>query len=195
MKYLTCAETARIIREALNEAFGDIKFSVRSKTYSGGASISIRWTDGPNAAQVEAVAKKFEGAYFDGMIDYKGSISHMDGAGQQVHMGADFVFCNRDYSDAAVQRAIDSVYRKFRWNFEQDGVAKPTIEQWKKGELWRVQLSGRHDVQSEIHRALSKNSDRLAVKKSTTAGKYFITHDDGYSARHGSGYSVARDAA
>lgn len=40
-KYLSCAETAKLIRQALKEAFPDMKFGVRSKTYSGGASIDV----------------------------------------------------------------------------------------------------------------------------------------------------------
>ena len=56
-KYFTCAETAKLIRQSLKEAFTGVKFSVRSSTYSGGASISVSWTDGPNAAQVESITK------------------------------------------------------------------------------------------------------------------------------------------
>jgi hypothetical protein len=47
-QYLSCAETAKLVRKVLKTAFQGVKFSVRSDTYSGGASIDIRWTDGPN---------------------------------------------------------------------------------------------------------------------------------------------------
>ncbi|WP_338423309.1 LPD29 domain-containing protein, partial [Xylella fastidiosa] len=46
-KYLTCAETAKLVRKALKESFPDIKFSVKSSNYSGGASIRVSWIDGP----------------------------------------------------------------------------------------------------------------------------------------------------
>ncbi len=74
--YLTCADTAKLVRTALRESFPGVKFSVRAKTYSGGASISVWWTDGPMRADVEAVARQFEGADFDGMIDLKSSRQH-----------------------------------------------------------------------------------------------------------------------
>ena len=68
----------------------------------------------PNTAQVEAVSGRFEGAYFDGMIDYKGSRYHkLDGA--DVHFGADFIFEEREYSDAAIAKAIGKVVRTLRW--------------------------------------------------------------------------------
>lgn len=126
-RYLTVTETATLVRQALKRNFPDTKFSVRSKSYSGGASISIFWTDGERAKTVEAVVKGFEGADFDGMIDlkinneswllpdgtaclaespdtYKGSITpYVSDAphpnAELVSFGADYIFCNRHISD------------------------------------------------------------------------------------------------
>jgi hypothetical protein len=184
-KYLSCADTAALVRKALKESFPGIKFSVRSSTYSGGASIRVGWTDGPNAAQVEAVVKVFEGSYFDGSIDYKGSLSAMVD-GEVVHFGADSISCSRDNSDAAVQRAIDSVYRRMQGNFEARGIAKPTVGQYRKGELYDVAITtsgwdANWNLQACISRAVAKASDRLAVAKSKTAGKVIYLGNDGYS--------------
>lgn len=193
-KYFTCAETAKIIRTALKEAFPKVKFSVKSHTYSGGASIYIRWKDGPNSAQVEAVASKFEASYFDGGIDYKGSIFHMMD-GQQVRFGADFIFFNRDYSDAAIQRAIDRMMRKYVGNF-RDNVGDPiTVENYRKNYYATTPIPGMssplgHNVQGAITQILHKHSDRLKVEESPTAKRVFITHDDNYSSTNGSGFSV-----
>lgn len=189
-KYLSCAETAVLVRAALKEAFPGVKFSVRSSTYSMGASIYIRWTDGPNAAQVEAVANVFKGSYFDGGIDFRGSIYHMlDGA--PVHFGADSLHCSREFSDAAVQAAIDRVHRGHVANFREAGIDKPTPAQYARGSLWNVYLPGMaDDLAREIGQVLHKTSDRLKVHKSRTAGRVFVTHDDGYSLTNGSGYSA-----
>jgi Large polyvalent protein associated domain 29 len=193
-KHFTCAETAKLVRQALKEAFPGMKFSVRSHTYSGGASINISWIDGPNSVQVEAVADTFKAAYFDGSIDYQGSIYHMVD-GQQVHFGADFIFCRREHSDEAIQAAIDRVYRRLEGNFKQDGIEKPTVEAFRRGQLWSVQLSGYHvcggvSVQTEICGAVSKHTYRPKTETSTTAGKVFVTHDDGYSRTNGAGFSA-----
>jgi hypothetical protein len=128
--YLTCAETAKLVRAALKAEFPGVKFSVRSHTYAGGASIDITWTDGPIAEAVDRVAKVFSGADFDGMIDLKtysdhwlepdGSvtIAHAQGteasrgylpevindppspSARLVSFGADFIFSNRNRSEA-----------------------------------------------------------------------------------------------
>lgn len=106
---LSCAETAKLVRQALKEAFPTIVFRVRSKVYSGGASINVDWQDGPTARQVEAVAQRFEGAEFDGMVDLKSYREH-EVDGQRVHFGADFIFCQRTYSRALLDRVIEHAY-------------------------------------------------------------------------------------
>lgn len=183
MKYLSCTETSKLIRQSLKEAFPGIKFSVRSSTYSGGASISVSWTDGPNASQVEAVVAVFKGSYFDSSIDYKGSIYHMMD-GEQVSLGADFIFCRREYSSQVIQSAIDRVYRLLKGNFTKDGIQKPTAEAYNRGELYGIALSGYHyhgrSIQTEISAALAKHTFRIKTEKSKTAAKIFVTHDDGY---------------
>lgn len=127
--YLSCAETAKLVRKALAEAFPGVKFSVRSDTYSMGASIRVHWTDGPRSKEVEGVTRRFHGSDFDGSIDLKSSRQHWlepDGTitlahvtGTQgslgyipsadyaapskgairVHLGADGVSLSRDVTD------------------------------------------------------------------------------------------------
>jgi len=126
-RYLTVTETAKLVRQALAKHFPDTKFSVRSKSYSGGASIDIFWTDGERTKPVDAIVKGFEGRSFDGMNDlascqdswllpdgtadlayrpdsYGGSIpGYVSDAphpqAEMVHFGANYVFCNRHVSD------------------------------------------------------------------------------------------------
>ena len=104
-KYLSVVETAKLVRQALKEAFPGFRFSVRSSSYSGGASINIRWTDGPRQTDVDAVVNTFAGATFDGQTDYKGCRVHtMDG--RTVSFGADFIFTDREYSEAFLADAM-----------------------------------------------------------------------------------------
>jgi len=123
--YLTCSDTAKLIRKALKREFPGVKFGVRSKTYSGGASIDVKWTDGPTPERVEDVAKRYQGATFDPMIDLKsyvpGQLSYQDDPardGEAVHFGADFVFCERSFSEAfasLVRADLTAEYPGFDW--------------------------------------------------------------------------------
>jgi hypothetical protein len=111
-RYITAADTAKLVRADLKVAFPGIKFSVRSKTYAGGASIDIHYTDGPIAAAVERIAKRYAGATFDGMTDYKGGVVH-ELNGEQVHFLADFIFVYRRVSLPLVEKAIAIAAAKY----------------------------------------------------------------------------------
>ena len=99
MKYLTCAETAKLVRKDLKANFPKIKFSVRSDTYSMGASIRVNWDDGPTQDQVDSVICVYESSGFDGMVDLaygktsfilkSGEIVSGNSQGTQDSMGVD----------------------------------------------------------------------------------------------------------
>lgn len=74
--YISTADTAKAIRLELTEAFPKVRFSVRSKVYAGGSSITIRWTDGPTKEAVDDVVGRFASRGFDGSIDLGYSIAH-----------------------------------------------------------------------------------------------------------------------
>ena len=75
-EYLTAAETAKTVRQALKTEFKHIRFSIRSKTYAGGASITVAWTDGPTEDEVQQVTRQFESSDFDPTIDLKVERAH-----------------------------------------------------------------------------------------------------------------------
>ena len=140
--YLGIKEGNKILRKHLARVFPGVKFSVRGETYAGGSSTNIRWTDGPLASQVEAVAKPYGSKGFDGMIDMQYSYSQWlteDGrivcAGTSgtegsrgtvasfhterpvgavpVSSGIGYAFCRRDYSVEFYTRAVECVCRKY----------------------------------------------------------------------------------
>lgn len=99
---ISLVDTAKMLRGALKAEFPGTKFSVRSKSYSGGASITASWTDGPTSAAVQKVCDRYNGAEFDGMIDlksYKDSIITTADGMETVSFGADYVFTRREFSD------------------------------------------------------------------------------------------------
>lgn len=142
-KYLSAAETAKLIRKQLKANFPETKFWVTSETYSGGASIDIHWIDGPSSKAVDRIVKGYEGADFDGMIDLKeyktswlnpdGSaiLAHYEGTQDshgshpdahnpapshdaiEVHFGADFIFTHRHYSPEFAKPIVKAVCDEF----------------------------------------------------------------------------------
>ena len=107
---LSCADTAKLIRADLKANYPRTRFSVRSSTYSGGASIRVSWIDGATIEEIDRLVKRYEGASFDGMIDLKSynDPTLMAFAGQDtpvlVSFGADFIFTDRDLSPAYIEQ-------------------------------------------------------------------------------------------
>lgn len=142
-RYLSCAETAKLLRAALKRAFPGIKFGVRSSTYSMGASIYVSYTDGPSDERVKDLCNTFCGKNFDGMIDMAVSNTHWlhpDGTlrlavnggtegshgsistemyapthpeAELVHLGADYIFPQRQFSEAVMVKAVEELCAKF----------------------------------------------------------------------------------
>jgi hypothetical protein len=127
-EYLSCAGTAKLLRQALKRTFSGVKFSVRSDVYAGGASIDISWTDGPTEKAVKALADEFAGADFDGMQDLKTYrapelVPDPEWGVREIHFGADFVFCARATSDELALKILDRV-RPLHDDHEQLGYCR-----------------------------------------------------------------------
>lgn len=191
-KYLTCAETAKLIRAALKEAFPGVKFSVRSDVYSGGASIRINYTNGPSAKQVEGIAQAFQGAYFDGMTDYKGcNYNTLDG--EQVRFGADFVFVNRQLTAPVLTGIVVGVCNKYGFDNEvvisESKYSGAFISDIRRDANSESRGFDTRDIQRLIGDAINAYSEDDATESKTLARVAFLG-DDGY------GYnSVGRLAA
>ena len=102
-KYISCTETAKLIRKDLKNAFPNTKFSINSMSYSGGASVSIDWIDGAGVDEVEKIINKYKGASFDGMQDLK-SYNYVEENGVKIQYGSDYIHLNRTFSEESNKR-------------------------------------------------------------------------------------------
>lgn len=163
-RYLTVVETATIIRAILKKRFPNQSFSIRSKKYSGGASIDIGWTDGLRAAEVEKIVGGFEGRSFDGMNDlasnqdswllpdgtaelayrpdsYGGSIpGYVSDAphpkAELVHFGAHYIHCNRHITDFDTKEAKANEYIRQHCHCEGDRFGNEWIDSIARRMVW-----------------------------------------------------------
>jgi len=122
--------------------------------------VYIRWTDGPTVKEMEEITHRYKAGSFNGMEDiYEYSRTPFG----QIFGTSQYISTSREYSDSMVEAAIDQVYNSLKWNFDNDGLSKPVVSQFRNGELYQVQLNGRHQygnesVQSEIHQFMSQTS-------------------------------------
>jgi hypothetical protein len=111
------AEAAKLIRKELKQAFPPIKFSVISRSYAGGSSIDVSWTNGPTFDQVNSIIKKYEYGSFDPRTDmYSYTNSRKDIPQVQ------YAFANREIS----VEVIDKIFLEY----------KKTYSGWDKLESW-----------------------------------------------------------
>lgn len=149
---------AKNIRIELARAFPAIKFSVKSSRFSMGDSISIRWIDGPNDDQVEAISCKYSGGHFNSMDDI---YEYSRDAWNDAFGSGKYVSCNRDNSDKAIDSAIRSVFAK-GW----EGLAEievPAAEKYRSGALMNMHPAGCcFDLQSMVYQVMHKRSWAIA---------------------------------
>lgn len=170
--YWRTADTAKYIRGILAREFPGQTFSVRSKEYAGGSSITVRWTDGPTPSEVESEVKWLAGKGFDGMIDmsyyhehwllpdgtiaYAGTNGTEDSGGtkskqkndkphpkaKRLSVGVGYIFCERERSPILMQKCLDEYIAKW-------GPVEATVI--GKAPFASIQCSN-YDVQDECYR-------------------------------------------
>ena len=185
-RYYTVTETAKLIRPILAKHFPGVKFSVRSSSYSGGASIDVSWTDGPRSSTVDEFIKGFEGRSFDGMNDlatdqkswllsdgsadlahrpdsYGGSIPefvsdapHPDA--QMVHFGANYVFSNRHVTD--FDRREAEAEQHIRQYCRCEG--EPPSDRF--GNQWVSTLASNMARDFDINETIEQTFDRIVLR-------------------------------
>jgi hypothetical protein len=125
---------AKNIRTELKRAYPSVAFSVRTSKYSGGDSVRISWTDGPTSEQVECITNKYAGGSSDGMTD---SYDYKRSPWTEVYGDSKYIFCDRDYSDEMIASTIRRVCNRLGG---MDAI--PTVDDYRKGELWKFKQSG-----------------------------------------------------
>ncbi|WP_231489896.1 LPD29 domain-containing protein [Pedobacter sp. Leaf170] len=60
---------SKTVKKLLTSNFKGIKFSVKSDIFSGGDSVSVKWSFGPTENEVNALIKRFQGGSFNSYED------------------------------------------------------------------------------------------------------------------------------
>ncbi|MBX3603223.1 MAG: hypothetical protein KF863_21590 [Rubrivivax sp.] len=131
---LNCA--AKNMRIELARAFPGVKFSVRSRRFSGGDAIDVSWVDGPTSQQVDEIIDRYSAGSFNGMEDiyeYRGDRAWVAAFGD-----AKYVNSQRSSSDKAIASAIRTVFARYAGNL--DGIEQPTVEAYRSGGLRSVRV-------------------------------------------------------
>ena len=125
------AQCAQAIKKVLKVSFPTIKFSVTSKNYSGGDSVSINWIDGPTSKEVDQLVAKYQYGHFDGMTD-----SYEYSNSREEIPQARFIQVSRSYSEATKERIKNDLMGKFGIkNWDSVSVEK-AMGVWEDQAIW-----------------------------------------------------------
>lgn len=100
------AKTAKVIRQELKKVFPEVKFSVTSSNFSGGDSVHISWTDGPDGDIVDRIVKKYE--RYAG-TDYTGDYAEFRSVDSDILGcdGAKYVQTSREVSAGRIAEIVE----------------------------------------------------------------------------------------
>lgn len=97
-------EVAKIVRKIVKENWPTVKFSVRTHKYAGGASIDVRWLDGPTAEQMDREIKHLQAVSHIDITDYAHHTTSTH-EGETFHSGAHYIFAERKVSKELMEWA------------------------------------------------------------------------------------------
>ena len=116
---------AQNLRRELSRLYPKIKFSVCSKSYSGGNSIDASWTDGPTTEQVNHILSKYQKCDFDGSQDLE---TYRPNIWAEIFGGAKYVFGQRKESVELTIGAAELGYSLTPDQFDEWGSIKECVE-------------------------------------------------------------------
>jgi hypothetical protein len=129
--YLGAADVAKLIRADLKRAFPGVPFRVLSSNYSMGSSVNVSWTDGPIAADVDAIVEPYKAEGFDGSTDSRtnsGPVLLKDGRLVRI---SSFIFTNRTISDGLRARVSAWFDRHFDGGYSGDKAQEIDRRAWR----------------------------------------------------------------
>lgn len=141
---------AKNIRIELARAFPEIKFSIKSRRFSGGDAIDVSWMDGPNGDQVDEILDKYSAGSFDGSEDI---YRYSRDAYKDAFGDAKYIHSARQNSDKAIESALRSVLSRY------DFAGEASVEAFRAGKLWNVYPvngGGNYGLQDLIYQVMSK---------------------------------------
>ncbi len=90
------AAAAKMIRTELKALFPSVKFSVKSKSFSGGDAVRVKWENGPTKNEVSEITGKYQAGSFNSMEDIYEYDNDTD------LPTVKYITTSRDYTESAI---------------------------------------------------------------------------------------------
>ena len=118
------AKVAKLIRKELKEKYPEIKFVVRSSSFSGGDDVNVDYTNGVPADEIRKIINKYQAGSFDGMTDMYNYDYDKTGPTSK------YIFANRHISEDVWEKTKIDIAKSY-------GIDKDNEQEWfDKFQAW-----------------------------------------------------------
>ena len=163
---MNTVERAKEIRKELKIKFPGVKFSVRTKKYSGGSSISVSWTDFPTATAVEEITNKYK------------SISYDEYTGEILSGGNTYMDTYNTWSEEMETEIKENLIKKYGIEFYNEHIEGYDFYRYAREiyqDMYRDTLIQNTEVEeaAEGKKVLYSNEEIQIIEKGKTTRVYF----------------------
>lgn len=176
----THAQAAAEIRKALKSEFPQVKFKVRSESFSMGDAVRITWDDGPTENAVREFTDKYQIGHFDGMTDMYEYSNRQEGVPQVKYVQTSRTMTDKlkdqlykkagkewhDFESMSDWQKSELIYREFFSSIDYSkGIREEqdTAEQDKKMMVGEVVMSYKTNSSTDDHKFKIKDSKDAAI--------------------------------
>ena len=164
---MNTVEKAKEIRKELKSKFKGVKFSVRTKKYSGGSSISISWVDFPTVEAVEEITSKYE------------SISRCEYTGEILSGGNTYIHTYNTWSEEMEANIKENLILKYGEEFYNEHIEGYDFYRYAREiylDMYNKSLvteSETAEEQATDKKILFSNEEIQIIEKGNTTRIYF----------------------
>ncbi|KML57064.1 hypothetical protein VL15_15225 [Burkholderia cepacia] len=185
---LNLIETVQLMQTILHEAFPTTSFAIAITKNGSGSHLTVDWTDGPRDLQVARLVLPLQATrVVDGGKVKRVEHFMLTSAGRlTVHLAADRVILSRQFSDGAIERAMERLAVRYADYLAPDVRAAMTVDGYRAGRLQLLEIFGVHrtgsrrsgsNVQMDVDAMLAETTDAHGFPRSITGARLFVRRD------------------
>lgn len=185
---LSLIETVQLVQTILHEAFPTTSFAIAVTKKGNGSQLAVDWTNGPRDLQVARLVLPLQATrVVDGGKVKRVEHFMLTSAGRlTVHLAADRIILSRQFSDDAIERAIERLVVRYADYLAPDVRAAMTVGGYRAGRLQLLEIFGVHrtgsrrsgsSVQMDVEAMLAETTDVHGFPRSITGARLFVRRD------------------
>ncbi|VWD44734.1 hypothetical protein BCO18175_07160 [Burkholderia contaminans] len=185
---LTLVDTVQLVQTILHEAFPATSFPITVTKRGNGSQLAIDWMDGPRDLQVARLVLPLQATRLanGGRVERVEHFMLTSSGRLTVHLAADRITLSRQFSDRAIEQALERLALRYADRLAPDVRAMMTVDDYRAGRLQLLEVIGVHrtgscrsgsNVQTDVDAMLAETTDAHGFPRSATAASLFVRRE------------------